>query len=502
MTRHTIVLIVLISMAGFTCSEPGTDPCRDITCSDRGTCSVVDGDPLCTCVEGYAGDNCEGCAAGYHQDGGICVADVACGADSCSGNGSCDDSTGVVICTCDAGYAGDHCGSCDTGYQDNDGDGACLPDCAGSGLDCGLFGDCDDATGTAACVCDQGYAGTSCQTCAAGYQDNDDDDICLPDCSAPEAACNPHEYCDDSSGTALCFCLEGYTGPTCDTCDAGYQDNDGNGDCLPDCSNNDCSGHGTCDDASGVAGCTCDEHFFGPRCSAEFVLIQGGQFEMGCSTSSWSNERPVHTVNVPSFYIMKTEVTVAMYRQCVEDNGSCSLPGVDETGSDEYTNWDVAGRDDHPINYIDWFQAYEFCDWLGGRLLSEAEWEYAARGEGRDVTYPWGDTSPDCTLAVFGECGQTGTEPVCSRPDGNTPQGLCDMAGNVWERVQDRYNLSYDGAPDDGSAWEWPSWNGRVNRGGSWAWTELYSLRVAYRFPEWQYNCWRGMGTRCAMSVE
>jgi len=100
--------------------------CQADSCSGHGSCDDGSGALVCTCDAGYAGDACDACAAGYHDDGsGACVADTTCQADSCSGNGSCDDSSGAVVCTCDTGYAGDACESCAPGYVD-DGTGTCV----------------------------------------------------------------------------------------------------------------------------------------------------------------------------------------------------------------------------------------------------------------------------------------------------------------------------------------------------------------------------------------
>ncbi|MFI5350372.1 MAG: formylglycine-generating enzyme family protein, partial [Elusimicrobiota bacterium] len=101
------------------------------------------------------------------------------------------------------------------------------------------------------------------------------------------------------------------------------------------------------------------------------------------------------------------------------------------------------------------------------------EWEYAARSGGRDRKFPWGNEKATCERAVISEgddgalgCGKNSTWPVCSKPAGNTRQGLCDMAGNAWEWVQDRFHNSYAGAPADGNSREGPGAN-RVVRGGS-----------------------------------
>ena len=136
-----------------------------------------------------------------------------------------------------------------------------------------------------------------------------------------------------------------------------------------------------------------------------------------------------------------------------------------------YCNWGYEDREAHPINCVDWTQASAYCAWVGGRLPTESEWEYAARDGGKDQIYPWGDASATCEYAVMDDggdgCGEGRTWPVCSKPKGNTSHGLCDMSGNVWEWVQDWYHSSYTGAPTDGSAWEDPVGSNRVIRGGS-----------------------------------
>ncbi len=195
----------------------------------------------------------------------------------------------------------------------------------------------------------------------------------------------------------------------------------------------------------------------------KWVTIPGGSFAMGYGADDgWSFAKPIHQVAVKPFQMAKTLVTVAQYKACV-DAGACAAPA---TGG--YCNWGVAGRDQHPVNCVDWNQAQAFSAWAGGRLPSESEWEYAARSAGKDWKYPWGDEAATCETAVISGCTSGGTEPVCSKPAGNTKQGLCDMAGNVWEWVQDWYHYSYNGAPTDGTAWESPAGSFRVFRGGSW----------------------------------
>ena len=207
-----------------------------------------------------------------------------------------------------------------------------------------------------------------------------------------------------------------------------------------------------------------------------WMPIPGGSCQMG--STSGANEQPAHAVNVPTFEMAKTEVTVEQYRLCVQSSG-CSNP---RTGG--ACNWGVPRRESHPVNCVTWNQAVDFCGWAGARLPSEAEWEYAARGGGNNNTYPWGSQEPSCTLAVLNKrgagCAAGSTMAVCSKTAGNTAEGLCDLSGNAWEWVQDWYHDSYNGAPANGLAWETPVGTTRVARGGSFR-NGAADLRASFR---------------------
>lgn len=178
----------------------------------------------------------------------------------------------------------------------------------------------------------------------------------------------------------------------------------------------------------------------------KWIELPGGTFVMG--GEGYDRDQPAHRVKVGPFSIAQTETTVAQYEACVRA-GKCTAPAG---SGNKASNYGAAGRDEHPINEVSYVAAERFCRWAGGRLPTEAEWEYAARSAGRPEMFPWGNTSASCQHAVMDEdgeingnegCGVGTTHEVCSRKAGNTAQGLCDMAGNVWEWVYDWYADDY-----------------------------------------------------------
>lgn len=241
------------------------------------------------------------------------------------------------------------------------------------------------------------------------------------------------------------------------------------------------------------------------RWEIKWIDIPGGSFTMG--DDDWKSTKPRHSVTIQTFQMAKTLVTFGQYRECVAA-GACTEPHVaDGTclvfdsnyrardfsgcwvngsyGAEVVGKWSPGNvpdsflGDDQPVVCVDWEQAKAFSAWVGGRLPSEAEWEYAARSGGKDQKYPWGDAEPTCERAVIKGCGSS-TAPVCSKPAGNTQQGICDMTGNAMESVQDWWHETYNQAPVDGSAWENPSDAMRVARGGSW-FIDAASARSTYR---------------------
>jgi hypothetical protein len=248
------------------------DPCDPSPCSsahETGCQQTGETSFACLCAAGWSGADCSECAGGFHLEGGACVVDRECLPTTCSNHGTCDDGTGMPVCSCDSGYAGPACGSCAAGFQDNDLDHSCLPDCTSAAPDCGGHGTCSDADGTTGCACFQGYAGDACNQCAPGYQDNDADGSCLPTCDNVSLACGAHGRCSDTSGTAACACDAGYSGESCDSCASGWQDHDGDAACQPTCETAalDCGQHGSCADSTGTAVCVCAEGYAGTGCA-------------------------------------------------------------------------------------------------------------------------------------------------------------------------------------------------------------------------------------------
>ena len=208
------------------------------------------------------------------------------------------------------------------------------------------------------------------------------------------------------------------------------------------------------------------------------VSLPAGSFSMGSTSGS---ESPVHSVKVAAFSLDVDEVTVAAYRACVDASGCpadalTSLPGC---------NYADGSRERHPMNCVDWNEAEVYCRWLGRRLPTEDEWEYAARGAaGR--TYPWGQAEPDDTRVCF---GREATCPTGDRPAGATPEGARDLAGNVWEWTSSAY------CPYDKPSCESPQ---RAVRGGSYTAKEATKVRATLRSGHVITLRERYLGFRCA----
>ncbi|MFO0757795.1 MAG: SUMF1/EgtB/PvdO family nonheme iron enzyme [Byssovorax sp.] len=252
---------------------------------------------------------------------------------------------------------------------------------------------------------------------------------------------------------------------------------------------------------------------------AEAILVRAGSFQMGaselevaqalaacrteprrdeCTEQELADEYPPHEVWLSPFWIDRREVTVARYRQCVTA-GRCTPPPF-SSGGQRFDQPDL------PVSLVTWQDARTFCLWAGGRLPTEAEWERAARGtSGR--RYPWGNVYNPflANHGAFALVDLDGTDgflelaPVGSFPNGRTPDGIEDLAGNVEEWVADWYAPEHNAGsevdpqgPDVGDE--------RVIRGGSYARGRTH-LRTMSRDKDIPGRRSPTRGFRCARSA-
>jgi formylglycine-generating enzyme required for sulfatase activity len=227
-----------------------------------------------------------------------------------------------------------------------------------------------------------------------------------------------------------------------------------------------------------------------PKDGLKYVWIPPGSYMMGCSPGDdecFEDEKPSHGVTISKgFWIGQTEVTVGAYKRFAGATGR-KMP-VSPTFNSGWTN------DGMPIVNVTWNDAREYCTWAGGRLLSEAEWEYAARGGSAEARYG----NIDEIAWYFGNSGRQTHEVAQKRPNGF---GLLDVLGNVFEWVNDWYDDTYyQNAPTQDPPGA-TSGQYRVLRGGSW-YNSPKSVRVSVRYrsnPEFSYN---NNGLRCGQEAE
>ena len=223
---------------------------------------------------------------------------------------------------------------------------------------------------------------------------------------------------------------------------------------------------------------------------APMVLVPAGEFTMGDNQGE-DDERPARQVYLDAFFMDKFEVTVGMYATFLK-----------ATGIDAPPDWQVMNQPAHqkrPVVKVDWSDANTYCRWAGKRLPTEAEWEKAARGtDGR--LYPWGNDPPDRLRANYGKekwNDHQALVQVGTLHDGQSPYGIYDMAGNVWEWTSDWYDKNaYKNSParnPKGAA----SGEFKVLRGGAWVNSPRY-LRSAYRSRLKLSGRSTAFGFRCA----
>jgi formylglycine-generating enzyme required for sulfatase activity len=241
----------------------------------------------------------------------------------------------------------------------------------------------------------------------------------------------------------------------------------------------------------------------------EMVLIPAGSFNMGSnSLSARADESPVHRVELDEFYIDQYEVTHARFVDFLNDQGNQEEEGVPWLSEEWSLIW-AAGEgwqietdyDDHPVTGVSWYGASAYCNWRGGQLPTEAQWEKAARGDD-ERTYPWGEEL-GLHLANYYRGDTSEITPVGTYPNGVSAYGAYDMAGNVSEWVADAYDSEYyitssdlnpAGPEDDQNI------SDKVVRGGSWSddWLNIRASARNFAPPDSQAGT---VGFRCAQSV-
>jgi serine/threonine-protein kinase len=248
---------------------------------------------------------------------------------------------------------------------------------------------------------------------------------------------------------------------------------------------------------------------------SEQIFIPAGEFIMGTEDIDAQHtlnngvaypEVPMHIVTLDGYWIDKYEVTNGRYALCVADGG-CSAPWVNfsNTREEYYGNPEFVN---YPVIMVDWWQSSAFCEWAGGRLPTEAEWEKAARGtDGRK--YPWGNNpiSGDKVNFCDKNCprehanpgfddGYADTAPVGSYPNGASPYGVMDMAGNVWEwtsSIPKPYPYEPDGSREIEYIYEY------IWRGGPWS-NGTWWVRSTLRYKSLAKYWYENLGFRCAYS--
>ncbi len=255
----------------------------------------------------------------------------------------------------------------------------------------------------------------------------------------------------------------------------------------------------------------------------QMVYVPAGEFERG--SDIFGNEGPILMVYLDEYWIDKYEVSNAQFEKFIRSSGYKT--DAEKNGSGRvYTgskweeklgaDWrhpsgagsDLTGKENHPVVQVNWNDASAYCEWVGGRLPTEAEWEKAARGtDGR--RFPWGNTFDGMRLNYADmnthfkwsdtsvNDGYADTAPVGSYPEGASPYGALDMAGNVQEWVADwhgEYSSVEVRNPIGPSSGE-----ERVLRGGAWDCVD-YSVRTSVRgayYPDLRSN---NSGFRCVRS--
>jgi hypothetical protein len=415
-TKWPWLVLLSLTMLVTACGGDDNKPSRvDVGGSCVGTADCVDG---LVCLGQICSVLGPDCPDDKDCKGLICGLDPVCG-QSC---GTCGDAK-----VCEGGLCVDE---------------VCSPAC--DDLECGPDPVCGQSCGT----CKEGWF------CDSGLCFNE---TCVPECGDLE--CGPDPACGLDCGT----CING------EVCDDGLCSD---GICHPDCGALECGPDLVCVQSCGTCeqGAVCHAGVCKPGYvpgTIRWIAIPGGTFQMGCSPNDgdcYLDELPVHQVTLDAFEMLETEVTEAQYEAEMGTNPSCHENG--------------ASGPDYPVECVNWFGAADFCKRIGGRLPTEAEWEYAARGGTTTRLYCGDEEACLDWIAWFGGGFDAQKKPVAGK-DPNA-YGLYDMLGNVWELTADRYGPYESTAQTNPQGPNDESYPSRVVRGGC---VDLggYSVRASYR---------------------
>lgn len=392
---------------------------------DLGMCVECTTDEACApetfCLDGYClPDVCTPGAAQCNDESAVECSESG-GAwilvEVCSGDKFCEEGACVDL-VCLPGEA--WCDDAEFKWCSDDGKALLgTTDCEALGQVCTQDG-CQDM------LCEPGTfkcSGTDVEKCSEDGLSYD----MLVDCASQNMSCN-QGACSPVCGDGMCSDFE-----DCLACEA------------------DCGSCPACEGCGALEKC-------GPEpetCVSGMVEIPAGEFWMGCNAfpadSCHVVDVPLHSVLLSAYLIDLTEVTAGQYAHCV-DAGICSFVADNECISTPMkTNLGKPGFENHPMNCCQFKHAEAYCGWAGKRLCTEAEWEKAARGgcefysscKLETPPYPWGTQAPTCQKAVYNNCEQSWTAAVGTHPQGASPYGVFDLAGNVKEFTNDWFATDY-----------------------------------------------------------
>ncbi len=515
------------------CSKAGSTDCMTMACAPAlGVCKPEFAIKFSQC----------------NADDNPCTVD-----DTCDGFGSCLTGTNTCVCEtnddCKSKEDGNACNG--TLYCDKlQNPPTCLVNpttvvvCTGKDDGPCKKNTCDKKTGKCAMKksadlskCDDGKPCTVGDICKAGSCKGGTD-LCAckadADCIDDGNACNGTPYCDTAASPPVCktkpasavACTEASQGCKKTTCNpstgkCGLVAVDSACDDKNPCTVDICGPKGKCSHGSVVNGSVCTagaetaKICHDGQCLAlapAMIYVPDGPTQMGCNAAldgaCKPDEKPQHEVQLSAFFIDRFEITVDQYGQCV-DAGNCAKP-KDPLPK---CNWGDKTKAQHPMNCIDHDAAVAVCQHFGKRLLTEAEWEKAARGGceiwGKDCakltpTWPWAKPAANCSFTVMlgvdkGGCDLGTTRSVGTMAKDISPYGVRDMGGNVSEWVSDGYQADwYSKSPKkDPHA---PAKDGRVVRGGSLVSTAA-EVRAGNRQSSPKKSTDPALGVRCAKDV-